>query len=123
MPAKGWVDGLDSRGKARLLAAITVIETSMRSGRPPAGRASRVDQSKQGLWELRVTAAGGSPPHLRIFYLRRGQTLWAAAGFTKQKNGLTKNEIRAGDALAEEWLGGPVEKSNQRERGSDNDAP
>jgi hypothetical protein len=123
MPAVAWVNGLDSRGKARLLAAITVLETSMRSGRPPGGRASRVDQSKQGLWELRVTPAGGTPPHLRVFYLRCRQTLWVATGFTKQKNRLTKNEIRAGDAVVEEWLGGQPRRGTKQEKGTGNDAP
>ncbi len=104
LPAKTWADGLDKKGKGQLMAAATIIETSLRSGRPPAGRAEKVAGSACGLWEFKVTKPGGTPPHLRLLYLRRGRTLWAAVGFTKQKNKLEARDIDAGDAVAREWL-------------------
>jgi hypothetical protein len=104
LPAKTWADGLDKKGKAQLMAAATVIETTLRSGRPPAGRAEKVVGSACGLWELKVTKPGSTPPHLRLLYLRDGQTLWAAVGFTKQKNKLAQSDIDAGGAVAREWL-------------------
>ena len=103
-PAKEWVDGLDKKGKGQLQAAAAILETTLRASRPPAGRAGLVDASKYGLWELRVTKAGSTPPHLRLLYLRRGQTLWAANGFTKKQNKLTSREIAEGDSIALEWL-------------------
>ena len=57
-----------------------------------------------GLLELRVTPKGGTPPHLRLLVLRRGQTLWAASGFTKQKNQLERSDIELGEQIAREWL-------------------
>lgn len=36
--------------------------------------------------------------------MRRGRTLWAAVGFTKQKNRLEQRDIEAGDAVTREWL-------------------
>lgn len=86
------------------MAAATIIETTLRSKRPPAGRAEKVIGSACGLWELKVTKPGSTPPHLRLLYLRRGRTLWAATGFTKQKNKLEPRDIDAGDAVAREWL-------------------
>ncbi len=103
-PAKEWADGLDKKGKGQLLAAATILETTLRANRPPAGRAGLVDASKQNLWELRVTKAGSTPPHLRLLFMRRGQTLWAANGFTKQQNKLSSTDIALGDSIALEWL-------------------
>lgn len=102
--AKEWFDGLDEQGQAKVLAAGKILETTLRSGRPPAGRAEKVTTSRTGIWELKVTKPGSTPPHLRLFYLRKGRTLWAACGFTKQKNRLTAREVEAGDRIAEEWL-------------------
>ena len=103
MPAKEWLHRLDDRGKARFLAAVTVLENTIRSGRPPAGRAEQVKGSKIGLWELRVTNKGSTPPHLRVFYLRRGRTIWVASGITKQKNSLSPADIRTAESIAREW--------------------
>lgn len=103
MPAKEWAEGLDNRGTGQLLAAATVIETTLRSGRPPAGRAESVRASKLGLWELKVTKPGGTPPHLRVLYVRRRTTLWAANGFTKQTNELSIQDIRQAERILKEW--------------------
>jgi hypothetical protein len=104
LPAKDWANGLDKRGKGQLMAAAEIIENTLRSGRPPAGRAVKVASSACGLWELKVTKPGGTAPHLRLLYLRHGRTLWAAVGFTKQKNRLEQRDVDAGDAVATEWL-------------------
>jgi hypothetical protein len=103
-PAKEWADSLDKKGTGQLLAAAAILETTLRANRPPAGRAGLVDASKHDLWELRVTKAGSTPPHLRMLYMRRAQTLWAATGFTKQQNRLTSTDIAQGDSIAFEWL-------------------
>jgi hypothetical protein len=103
-PAKEWAEGLDKKGTGQLLAAAAIMETTLRANRPPAGRAEQVKASKIGLWELRVTKAGSTPPHLRLLFLRRGQTLWAAHGFTKQQNKLAASDITQGDSIALEWL-------------------
>jgi putative component of toxin-antitoxin plasmid stabilization module len=62
-----------------------------------------VKGSKIGLWELRVTNKGSTPPHLRVFYLRRGRTIWVASGITKQKNSLSPADIRTAESIAREW--------------------
>lgn len=106
MPAVGWWEGLAPQGKAKFLAAAKVVETTLRAGRPPAGRLEKVRASRLGLLELRVTPKGGSPPHLRVLVLRRAGTLWAANGFTKQKNELGRADIELGERIAGEWLEG-----------------
>jgi putative component of toxin-antitoxin plasmid stabilization module len=62
-----------------------------------------VKNSPQGIWELRVTPAGGTPPHLRLFYVREGQTLWAALGMTKKSNKLEASDVSAADRIVADW--------------------
>jgi hypothetical protein len=105
-PAKDWLDGLDKTGKAKFYSAAKILENSIRSNRPPSGRAEKIVGSRTGLWELKVTPAGGSPPHLRLLYVREGQVLWAATGFKKQSNKLRAQDIRQGETIVNEWKGG-----------------
>lgn len=104
MPALAWVEQLDKRGLGQFRAACEILENTLRSGRPPAGRAEAIPRSRTGLWELKVTKPGGTPPHLRLLYVRERSTLWAATGFTKKQNQLTDGEVAAGDAVAEAWF-------------------
>ncbi len=103
LPAKEWADGLEAKGKGQLLAAVSILEISIRSGRPPAGRAELIKKSRLRLWELKVTKPGSTAPHLRLLYVRQGPTLWGANGFTKQKNELGAADVEEGDRIADEW--------------------
>lgn len=102
-PAKEWFDGLDEPGKGRFLAAAKILENTLMAGRPPAGRAGAINTSREDLWELRVTPKGGTPPHLRVAYLRERKTLWAATGFKKETNELDRQDIRNADSVAADW--------------------
>ncbi len=106
MPAVDWYEGLDARGKGRFQAAAKNVEVSLSSGRPPADRLEKVKGSKVGLLELRVTPKGGSPPHLRLLVVRREKTLWAANGFTKQKNRLERGDIEEAERIVREFQEG-----------------
>ena len=114
LPAKDWFDGLDDRGKARFLARVANVENSWRSGRPPGDAIAKVLNSTADLWELRVTPKGGTAPHLRVLYIREGQTMWAAYGFTKQSNDLKKQDIARGDHVAAEWLDKQQQRGTKR---------
>jgi hypothetical protein len=103
-PAKAWADGLTKKGQGQLLAAAQIIENSLLYGRPPAGRMSKIHESKFDLLEVRVTQAGSTAPHLRLLVRREGNTLWAAHGFTKQSNQLKQSDVAAGDSVTEAWL-------------------
>lgn len=102
-PSKEWFDGLDDRSRGKFLAAVAILENTIASGRPPAGRASVITTSSEGLSELRVTKKGSNPPHLRVAYLRDKNTLWAAIGFTKQSNELKRKDIKKADSIAADW--------------------
>lgn len=102
-PAKDWLAGLNDKGRGQFLSACEALQTSLRSGRPPAGRTEKVANSSEGLFELRVTKAGGSPPHLRAFFVRERQTLWVTHGFTKTSNKLKSSDIEHGESIARRW--------------------
>lgn len=104
MPAVEWWESIDKKGRARFLAAAEIVQNTLRSGRPPAGRLDKVQTSRVGLLELRVTPQGATPPHLRVLVVRRGATLWAASGFTKQRNKLSRQDIQLAEGIVSEWL-------------------
>lgn len=103
LPAREWFDNLDKSGKAKLLARFKILENSLEAKRPRGDLAEKVATSVQGLWELRVTPKGGTAPHLRLLYVRVARTLWAASGFTKQKNKLEAKDVQLGDRITMEW--------------------
>jgi hypothetical protein len=106
-PAKEWALGLDKAMFGKLLGVAQLVANSIREGRPsaPGGRWCKVKNAKtKNLMELRVTAPGGRAPHLRMLFIRQGNILWAAHGFTKQKNQLQVADIAAADAIATPWL-------------------
>ena len=105
-PALLWWEGLEKKGKGQFLAAVQVLETTLRSGRPPAGRAEKVRGSKNGLWELKVTKPGSKPPHLRAIYRLEGRVLWVAIGFSKQKNKLEQADVDQAENVTNEWPNG-----------------
>jgi phage-related protein len=104
-PARDWVDGLDKKGVALFYVAAKITETNFESGRP-GDRAEKVKTSSAGLWELKVTKPGSSPPHHRMLFVREGDTLWATRGFTKTTNKLPQAEIDTGERIAAEWKEG-----------------
>ncbi len=102
-PARVWLDGLPASQLARFLAVCQAVETSLRSNRPAAGRTEKVKNSSEGLIELKITKPGGTPPHLRAFYIRDGRALWVTHGFTKTTNKLRASDIAEGDSIAKRW--------------------
>ena len=98
-----WYEGLEPRLKARVMARLDNISNALQSGRPDQALAVLRD-SRIGLLEMRVTPAGGRPPHLRLFVLRRGMTLWAAGGMKKQANRIKPGDWRSAENLALAWL-------------------
>src|SRR5437588_493915 len=104
MPAMDWYRQLDKKGIGQLHAALAIIETSFLSGRAPAGRTELIARSKFKLLEVRVTRPGATPPHLRLFVLRRRMTLYAACGITKKDNELKKRDIDEADRITATWL-------------------
>ena len=106
-----WYKSLDKKGVGQLHATVTITETTLRSGRAPAGRTVMLTRSRNRLIEIRVTPPGATPPHLRLFALRRGMTLFAACGMTKKNNDLRQSEIDEADRITDRWLRARKEKT------------
>ncbi|MBN2112615.1 MAG: hypothetical protein JW785_00650 [Acidimicrobiia bacterium] len=102
-PARKRFEKLEPRLQARVLARLDNIGTSLSIGRPDQALAV-LRGSRAGLLEMRVTPAGGRPPHLRLFVLRRGMTLWAAGGMKKQANRIKPSDWCSAENLALDWL-------------------
>ncbi|MGH8910656.1 MAG: type II toxin-antitoxin system RelE/ParE family toxin [Egibacteraceae bacterium] len=103
MPAKEWFDGLTGKGRGQVLAALAVLDVGLSSGRSPAGRATKLQGSREKLHELRPTKKGGKPPHLRVLFVREGRAIWLAHGFTKRSNDLKARDLAAAETVAREW--------------------
>jgi hypothetical protein len=104
-PAKEWVDGLDKKGSALFQVAAKITETNFQTGRP-GDRAEKIKSSSAGLWELKVTKPGSTPPHHRLLFVRERDVHWATHGFTNTSNKLPQAEIETGDRIAAEWKKG-----------------
>jgi len=102
-PAKQWYNDLEPRYQARVLSRLDNVRNSIESGRPTVALGV-MKESKVGLLEFRVTLPGGTPPHLRMFVIRRGLTLWAATGITKKSNKIKGQDWREAERLAVGWV-------------------
>jgi hypothetical protein len=104
IPARDWYRSLNKKGIGQVKAVASIIETNYLSHRPAAGRASAVPRSRNNLIEIRVTPAGATAPHLRLFAVRRRMRLFAACGITKKSNKLRPQDIEAAERIADQWI-------------------
>src|SRR5258708_40151652 len=70
MPAMDWFRSLNKKGIGQLHAAVTIIETNLRSGRAPARRTSLVPRSRNRLIEIKRTPPRPQPTQLRLLPTR-----------------------------------------------------
>ncbi len=103
--ARRFVDELDARGRLDFAVAAAILDTSLQSGRPPAGRAERVRGSRCGLFELRVTPPGRKGPHVRLLYLPVGRRMLVVRGLIKRQARLPRGDIDIADRAAGALLG------------------
>jgi hypothetical protein len=99
-----WVYALRGKSRGRFEAAIRIVDRMLAAGAGSAGRLSKVRGSEAGLLLLRVTRTGDSPPHLRVFCLRRGNVLWFVHAFEQKSGTLPKSQLRRAERLAREFL-------------------
>jgi hypothetical protein len=103
------VDGLERADLAKFLAKVTRVDKYLESGVPTVETFSVVSTSRVSLVEFRITPKQGRAPHLRmlgvLYRVGRRATYWAASGFKKQKNQLTKREIDVAEGIAARWKG------------------
>ena len=104
--AAEFIDGLADADWNDFVVAATILDNSLRSGRPPSGRAERVEGSRVGLWELKVTPPGRRGPHVRLLYVREGRTILVAGGLVKRRRALGRRAIEFAEAVVREWRRG-----------------
>jgi hypothetical protein len=108
-PAKDWVDGLERADLAKFMAKVTRVDRYLESGVPTGETFGVVGSSTVGLVEFRITPKKGRAPHLwmlgLLYRVGRRADYWAAFGFKKQKNQLTKREMDVAEVVAARWKG------------------
>jgi hypothetical protein len=89
-----FLTGLSGRDLTDFKVAARILENSVQSGRPPAGRSERIRGSKKGLFGLRITPPGRKGPHLRMLYVLRGREVVCLRGLTKTQSSIPRREIK-----------------------------
>jgi hypothetical protein len=101
---------LDGRERRDFKVAATILDASLRKGRSPGGRSERVEGSRAGLFELRITPPGRRGPHTRALYICEGPALLIVRGVHKAQPGIRQREIGLADLAALSWR----ERSDER---------
>lgn len=102
--AKQFLEELRDRDWRKFLGAARTVETALRNRRR-TGRLERVEGSKVGLLELKITAPGSPGPQLRILRIQKGRTIWLARGLVKRER-LRRRDIELAEAAVRRFLGG-----------------
>lgn len=94
---------LDKRERRDLRIVATILDNSLRRGRPPGGRSERIEGSRTGFWELRITPPGRRGPHTRALYVCQGPALLVARGVRKAQRGIRRRDIELADRDVLAW--------------------
>jgi hypothetical protein len=102
--------GLSTSEWNDFVVAATILEASLRSGRPPCGRAERVEGAGLGLWELKITPPGRRGPHLRLLYVREGRTILCAYAIKKRQSAIRRRDVELASRAVRSWRFGRDEE-------------
>jgi hypothetical protein len=105
LPARSWLESLDSHDRQRFDAASTILDNSRRSGRPTSQRIRPLDSAHFGLSLFRVTPRGTAPPHLRLLHIQERDTMWAALGTTCAADIPAADDLARAEDITRRWLG------------------
>src|SRR5262245_11403077 len=105
---KHQINSLTGKLAGRRDAAFQIVDTSLQVGRS-GGRLLVVPESREGLQALKLTSAGASAPHIFLFVVREGSTLWGVHIAREPRSRLNLASVAAADAEARRWRdeGGP----------------
>jgi hypothetical protein len=108
---------LDERERRDFEVAATLLDYSQETGRPPGGRSERVEDSKQRLFELRITPQGRRGKHTRALFIRNGLELLMVRGMRKAERGIPRREIELAERDAGHWRERRDKGGGKEERG------
>jgi hypothetical protein len=111
--ARAWFDSLSLRDRKRAQAGLRSFDVGFESKRGYAGRLEKIQGSKTGLFELKLTRGGTPGPQLRFLGVWRGGTFFVARGVMKTSRAIKRADVRAADAVVSEWGADP---SRERRR-------
>lgn len=108
--AEEFFGGLDTRERRDFKVAATILDSSLRQGRPPGGRSERIQGSDAGLFELRITPPRRRGPKARALYICEGPRLLVVRGLRKARRAIPRREIELGDRDAKAYQSRPGEE-------------
>jgi hypothetical protein len=102
-PALEWFAALERNTRGQFLALAQLMDRAHRGGFRYSGRVTKMRGSRVGLLELRVTPPGGVSPHVRVFGVLRGDTVWLTFGYTKRDRKLDTAVVARAERLVQRW--------------------
>ena len=104
-PAAAFLTSLDGRGRGQWRSFARMMNRAHTSGFEFCGRVTKIKGSKAGLLELRLTPRRGVSPHLRLFGVIRGNTVYLADGYAKKAQALDRRIVDRCETLIADWEG------------------
>jgi hypothetical protein len=105
--AKDWFESLDHRNRKRAEAGLDSVSLASASGRGFAGRMEKIEGSKPGIFELKLTRGGTRGPQLRLLGVWRGQFFYAALGVIKKGRSIKRRDIERAETIIRGWVDDP----------------
>lgn len=114
LQAKEWFESLSLRDRKRAQAGLESFDVGFESKRGFAGRLEKIEGSRTGLLELKLTRGGTPGPQLRFLGVWRGGTFFVARGLSKTSRAVKRAEIAAADMTISEWKADPKREARRR---------
>jgi hypothetical protein len=101
--AKEWFETLPARDRKRADAGLASFDLSFESKRGYAGRLEKIEGSREGLLELKLTRGGTPGPQLRFLGVWRGDAFFVVVGFIKKSPAVPRSRIRTAARTVTDW--------------------
>jgi len=98
-----FLAALDGRGRVQFVSLARMMDRAHTSGFDFCGRITKIKGSSVGLLELRLTPRRGVSPHLRLFGVIHGDTVYLADGYVKKDRALDRGVVARCEQLIADW--------------------
>jgi hypothetical protein len=103
-PALEFIESFDKRSLAHWRVVTRIMDIAEMRSMSMRGRVSVVQGRELRMLYVRVSRPGGRSPHVRLFAVRRGNTIWLATGFLKNTRAIPSAAIAAAETLILDWM-------------------
>jgi hypothetical protein len=100
---KRWLENLVLRDRRRADAGLDAYDLAYESKRGYAGRLEKIEGSKAGLLELKLTRGGSRGPQLRFLGVWNEGAFFVALAFAKTSPRINRRDIDTADRIVSDW--------------------